>query len=71
MERFGMFFIDDLDPHDMECINMNLGQKDGSEIVRDYKHALATNLTTKKAKDRGIQLTAPHISSEYPGLGRL
>jgi hypothetical protein len=37
MDRFGMFWIDDLDPDDMECIDMNLGQKDGSEIAQDHK----------------------------------
>jgi hypothetical protein len=53
-EMFGMFFIDDLDPEDMECINVNLGQKDSSEIVREHKRALAIMLPTKKGKDRGI-----------------
>ena len=66
MERFGMFFIDDLDPEDMEHINVNLGQKDGSEIVREHKRALATMLSTKKTKDRGIQPIASRISTEYP-----
>jgi hypothetical protein len=66
MDRFGMFFIDDLDPDDMEYIDINLGQKDGSEIAQDHKLTLATNLTTTKRKDRGIQLVAARISSEYP-----
>jgi hypothetical protein len=66
MERFGMFFIDDLDPEDMEAINVNLGQKDSAEIVREYKHALTTMLKPQKAKDRGIQLTASCISADYP-----
>ena len=68
MERFGMFFIDDLDPDDMERINMNLGQKDGSEIRREHKRTLTTMLSPKekKTKDKGIQLTASRISTEYP-----
>jgi hypothetical protein len=63
---FGMFFIDDLDPEDMERINVNLGQKDSSEIVREHKRALAIMLPTKKGKDRGIQLISSRISTEYP-----
>jgi hypothetical protein len=66
MERFGMFFIDDLDPEDMERINVNLGQKDGSEIVREHKRALATMLSTKKTKGREIHLVDSRISTEYP-----
>lgn len=65
-ERFGMFFIDDLDPEDMEAINVNLGQKDDPELVREHKRALATMLKPQKAKDRGIQLTASSISTDYP-----
>jgi hypothetical protein len=66
IERFGMFFIDDLDPDDMERINVNLGKKDGSEILREHKRALAIMLPPKKAKDKGTQLIASSISMEYP-----
>jgi hypothetical protein len=66
MAKFGMFFIDDLDPYDMERIYVNLGQKDGSEIGRKHKRALATMQAPKKAKDKGIQLIASRISTEYP-----
>jgi hypothetical protein len=66
MGRFGMFFIDDLDPEDMEGLTMNLGQRDCSEIVREHKRALATMLSRKKAKDKGVQLISSRISTEYP-----
>jgi hypothetical protein len=66
VERFRMLFIDDLDPEDMEHINVNLGQKDNSEIVREHKHALAMMLKTEKVKDRGIQLIDSRMSTEYP-----
>jgi hypothetical protein len=66
MERFGMFFMDDLDPEDMERIIVNLGAKDGSEIGREHKRALATMLSMKKAKDKGVQLIASLRSTEYP-----
>jgi hypothetical protein len=61
-----MLFIDDLDPEDMERINVNLGQKDNSEIVREHKRALAMMLKTEKVKDRGIQLIDSRMSTEYP-----
>jgi hypothetical protein len=66
VEKFGMFFVDDLDPQDMERIYVNLGQKDGSEIGREHKRALATMQAPKKAKDKGIQLISSRVSTEYP-----
>jgi hypothetical protein len=66
MERFGMFFIDDLDPDDMELITVNLGEKEHSDIVREHKNALATKSATQKVKARGIQLVSSHLSTEYP-----
>jgi hypothetical protein len=66
MERFGMFFIDDLDPDDMERIIINLGEKEHSDIVREHKNALATKPVTQKIKARGIQLVASYLSMEYP-----
>lgn len=66
VERFGMFFVDDLDPEDMERIHLNLGQKDGSEIAREHKRALKAMQAPKKAKDKGIQLLASRTSTEYP-----
>jgi hypothetical protein len=66
MERFGMFFIDDLDPDDMERIIINLGEKDHSDIVREHKNALATKPATQKVKARGIQLVASYLTTEYP-----
>jgi hypothetical protein len=66
MERFGMFFIDDLDPDDMERINVNLGHQDGAEIKRDYRAALATRNPPKKDQGRGMQLTEPYSAEIYP-----
>jgi hypothetical protein len=66
MERFGMFFADDLDPDDMERINMNLGVQDGDQIKQDQKAALVTRFPPKKDQDRGIQLTEPHRATDYP-----
>lgn len=66
MERFGMFFIDDLDPDDMERIIINLGEKDHSDIVREHKNALGTKPATQKVKARGIQLVTSYSSTEYP-----
>jgi hypothetical protein len=67
MERFGMFFIDDLDPDDMERIIVNLGEKDHSDVVREHKNALATKpAMMQKVKARGIQLVASYVSTEYP-----
>jgi hypothetical protein len=66
IERFGMFFIDDLDPEDMERIIVNLGAKDGSEIGREHKAALVAMLSPKKAKDKGVKLIASRTSTEYP-----
>lgn len=66
MERFGMFFVDDLDLDDMERINVNLGDQDGVEIKRDQKAALATRFPQKTYEPRGIQLTEPHRTEEYP-----
>lgn len=66
MEKFGMFFVDDLDLDDMERINVNLGVKDGDRIKRDQKAALATRLPKKTVQPRGIQLTESHQTAEYP-----
>jgi hypothetical protein len=66
MERFGMFFVDDLDLDDMDCINVNLGEQDGNEIKQVQKAALATRLPPKKGQDRGIQLTESHRTTDYP-----
>jgi hypothetical protein len=66
MERFGMFFVDDLDLEDMERINVNLGVQDGDEIKRDQRAALATRLLPKKGQQRGIQLTESHRTEDYP-----
>jgi hypothetical protein len=66
MEKFGMFFIDDLDPDDMERFNVNLGVQDGDQIKQDQKAALATRFPPKKGQDRGIQLAEPHRTTDYP-----
>jgi hypothetical protein len=66
MERFGMFFMDDLDLDDMDCINGNLGEKDGDAIKRDQKAALAIRLPPQKVQERGIQLTEFHRTTDYP-----
>jgi len=66
MECFGMFFVDDLDLDNMECINGNLGGQDGDEIKQDQKAALATRVSPKKDQRRGIQLTESHRTADYP-----
>jgi hypothetical protein len=66
MERFGMFFIDDLDPDDMERIDVNLGVQDGAEIKRVHSAALATRNPPKKSQGRGMQLTEPYKTADYP-----
>ena len=66
MERFGMLFVDDLDPDDMERFNVNLGVQDGDQIKQDQKAALASRFPPKKRQDRGIQLTEPHRTTDYP-----
>ena len=65
-ERFGIFFVDDLDPDDMERIDINLGMEDGAEIKRDYKIALASMSKPKNNRTRGIQLTEPHRTLDCP-----
>jgi hypothetical protein len=66
MERFGMFFVDDLDLDEMDRINENLGQQDGDGIKQDQKAALATRFPPKKGQGRGIQLTESHRTADYP-----
>lgn len=66
MERFGMFFIDDLDLDDMDRINGNLGEQDGDGIKHDQMAALATRVHPKKVPDRGIQLIESHRTTDYP-----
>jgi hypothetical protein len=66
MERFGMFFVDDLDPDDMERININLGAEDGCDVIRDHKAALAARRPAKTKQSGGIQLTESHITADYP-----
>jgi hypothetical protein len=66
MERFGMFFVDDLDLDDMEQINVNLGKQDSVQIKQDQKAALATRFPRKTYEPRGIQLTEPHRTADYP-----
>ena len=66
MERFGIFFVDDLDPNDMELINLNLGAEDGCDVKRDHKAALAARRPTKTKDVGGIQLTESHITADYP-----
>jgi hypothetical protein len=66
MARFKMFFIDDLDPDNMERIFINLGQKDHSDIVRAHKNALATKPATQEVKARGMQLVPSCQPTEYP-----
>jgi len=66
MERFGMFFVDDLDLDDMDRLDGNLGERDGDVVKQDQKAALAARLPPKKGQDRGIQLTESHRTTDYP-----
>jgi hypothetical protein len=66
MERFGMFFIDDLDPDHMERIHVNLGAQDSAVVKKDHKAALATRILLQINQGRGIQLTESHTTEDYP-----
>lgn len=66
MERFGFFFVDDLDPNDMDCIDINLGAKDGCDVIRDHKAALAARCSAKTKQAGGIQLMESHMTADYP-----
>lgn len=66
MERFGIFFVDDLDPDDMELIDVNLGAEDGLDVKGDHRAALAARCPVKTKQGRGIQLTESHITADYP-----
>ena len=66
MERFGIFFVDDLDLDNMERIDGNLGLKDECDVIRDHKAALAARCAVKTKQGRGIQLTESHITEDYP-----
>lgn len=66
IERFGMFFVDDLDPNNMECININLGVEDSCDVIRDHKAALAARCPAKTKNGGGIQLTESHITDDHP-----
>ena len=54
MERFRMFFIDDLDLNDMECIMVNLGEKKHSDIVWEHKNLVVTKPAIQSSKARGV-----------------
>jgi hypothetical protein len=67
VDRFGMFFVDDLDPSDMERLNINLGAKDGDQIKREYKTALkAIHGVKPKRPQRNLALASPYASTQYP-----